>query len=1140
MLSLYTSKNIYNEFGKKWVLEYCFNDLDSDNLNKIGGDNLIPNSLEFNEISLGQSKLINKKYHGCEIRYLNNKDGTKYKNFAQWELPKEGKIAYGDIYTLSFWAKGTEIQAFWHGAQNFVTNKILDVYEGFSPRNAMFSDGCCIFNLTNDWKRYYVTWQLNSEGDLKITKALLLRVSEGNEAQVCGVKFEKGDVISNYLKSNDSLNKYFKDNSYQIIKDSNAFDDKFYIETYQDILEYGNDSIKHYLKFGFDEGCIPNPVFDIDEYLKLHGNNLDGLNPFVHYILDGGGDIVGEINQEINKNMLSPKNFKNMVEIFEKGITIIIPIYNAYEDTKKCIESVLENTTVKFKLILIDDKSTDLRISKLLDEYEKFPNVQTIRNEVNKGFTKNVNIGLNQTNDDVILLNSDTIVTPKWIQKILWAAYSEENIGTLTPISNASDISVPIMNKNNEIPSFLNVNTMSSLVEKASVNGNLIAPTGNGFCLFIKRSTIDDVGLFDEENFGRGYGEETDFTCRASYNGWNNVRNDSILIYHKRSASFSLDKANELKKKHGSILTKKHPMVFSEWKTFVTSEKLKKSIENVNWCLDNFNKNLIKKNVLYITNLVNNKPNVDNVELLSEEFNIFLMTVEKSKLGLWVLINNEFVKFKDIVFNSFFPDFNSLNRYYLALLKSLTIDCLFLQFNNDFKFLKKSPFITPIVLTSNLGIPIYYGNSSEELLNPLTNPKQNKDIILNNIISSDEKGVVYTAIFGDYENLLEPKFINEDLDYICFTDNPNLKSNFWEIKLVDNPNLDNVRKARKVKILPHEYVKEYDYSIWVDAGFQIIGDIKKFINLYSTGKSFMSCIHTNRNCIYDEATECILQKKDNEQVFNAQINKYKKENYPEKYGLIESGVIYRRHNDPKIIKAMDDWCSEVINFSNRDQISLPYVLWKNNLPIDKYRIFYWKNPYFEHFYHQKLDSKSIDFNKFRVILVEKDYEEPLTIQTLNYLKNLNENIVSSVIHLNYDDLHNNNFIKKINSLLVNINEDFVVFLKSGDKINQQFLDYLYNNSVKNLSHVGAVIFDSDYYCNINTNHIPKTQFSIDSPSGVDYINNNVLINKNAMLSINGFDKDSDNLIRDLVVRLNQNKFEILKEDIVGFKLTGLI
>ena len=104
---------------------------------------------------------------------------------------------------------------------------------------------------------------------------------------------------------------------------------------------------------------------------------------------------------------------------------------------KKCIESVFYNTFGDYELILINDNSTDRRIKPFLDSIsESNDNVIVIHNDDNKGFVKNVNIGLNLSKSDVVLLNSDTIVSPNWLLKLVSLAYSKDNVGTVTPISN--------------------------------------------------------------------------------------------------------------------------------------------------------------------------------------------------------------------------------------------------------------------------------------------------------------------------------------------------------------------------------------------------------------------------------------------------------------------------------------------------------------------------------------------------------------------------------------------------------------------------------------------------------------------------------------------------------------------------------
>ena len=825
----------------------------------------------------------------------------------------------------------------------------------------------------------------------------------------------------------------------------------------------------------------------------------------------------------IENNTLSIQNTVNILDAFNNPISIIIPIYNAYEDTKKAIESVFMNTTLKFNLILIDDCSTDNRISLLLDKYEKYENVLIIRNEKNNGFTKNVNIGIKSCTTDVVLLNSDAIVTPKWDQKLIFSAYSDEKIGTITPFSNASDVSVPIIDKNNKLPDFLNLNEMAHLVEKISCNGNIQAPTGNGFCLFIKRAAINDIGLFDEEAFDKGYGEETDFTMRLNQKGWKNIRNDSIFIYHNRSASFS-SKKEELKKNHKKILKERYPNVFDDFQRFAHSSELTNSISAINFELTNFDNTILKDNVLYITDLINEKPLVDDVEELSKKVNIFPLTLGQTSVKLWFYDSNEFVPIKEVHFIKELPNLGRLNKFYAYIYNYLKIDFTFLRFSLKLQ-LRILPEVAPLKFSSNIKIPILYGRNSNNLLTQL----DNKSVPYKKINFEKEKGVVYTAIFGDYESLLNPKIVNPNLDYICFTDNPNLKSDIWNIKLIDM-DLDNTRKARTIKTLPHKFLSEYDFSFWFDAAFQIIGDLEEYVNTYAKEGLILGVKHSWRNGIYEEVEACISRNKDDETVMRSQVERYKSEGYPKNNGLIESGALFRRHNDPRVINIMEQWHHEIMNYSKRDQLSFDYVCWKNNFVYDKVPIFYWKNHYFEHFYHIKnVSNNRLTKNQFRVILIANDDLEN-TRKSINSISTINNDIPISIISLtdftsfnsysinSYQINNSNKFIDEINDIVNKFDEKFIYIICSGDIIKYHLIEKLINIiPQEKFNDIGAFILGDFSYIEKNING----RFNSNS------VNNGILLNRSLLKSFEGFENSSE-FINEFLLKIS-NKYDIVKD-----------
>lgn len=224
--------------------------------------------------------------------------------------------------------------------------------------------------------------------------------------------------------------------------------------------------------------------------------------------------------------------------------TVVVPIYNAYDEVKACVESVLEYSGERTKILLINDASTDARIGPMLNEYAKAdPRVEVVQNEENLGFTRSVNLGAQRATGDVILLNSDTEVTPRWLDKLEDAAYSREGVATVTPLTNTgSAFAVPRNNAVNELPDFLTPEMVNAAVEGLSERLRPEAPTGNGFCLYIRREALEAVGPFDEEAFPRGYGEENDFCLRATQQGFVHLIDDATFVYHKEGASFLQDK----------------------------------------------------------------------------------------------------------------------------------------------------------------------------------------------------------------------------------------------------------------------------------------------------------------------------------------------------------------------------------------------------------------------------------------------------------------------------------------------------------------------------------------------------------------------------------------------------------------------
>ncbi|MBO7719051.1 MAG: glycosyltransferase, partial [Methanosphaera sp.] len=743
---------------------------------------------------------------------------------------------------------------------------------------------------------------------------------------------------------------------YNVIYDSDYFDEYYYMEENPEVEALDIDPMLHYILIGSDNGKNPSKYFSTNEYLRIYGDVKNSrINPLYHYLNNGihEGRFCFIPKEDYTQNYDSKYDLlesKKIIETLHRKVSIIIPIYNAYEETTECIRSVLENTHIDYELILIDDASSDERIGALLDELKDISFIRVIRNKTNQGFVKNVNMGMKQSSNDVVLLNSDTKVTPKWLSKLVISAYSSDNIATVTPISNSSDLSIEKLglDDNQEV-----LNNYSYQVNKLADTDKLVSPTGNGFCLYIKREVLEDIGYFDEI-FGMGYGEETDFTSRATANGWINIRNPSVFIYHKRHASFKKENTDKLKQNNKKIILERYPQVFNSWDSFASSVEVQKVLDNIS---TNIKKGNNSQRILCITELIDDEAYIDNLMLLrlSRNYDTYVLAVGDNVIRLFKYTPQMSPIFNQWEYDSSY-DSDKFFKLYFNILVNLKIDLVYLKnarrlyhssnsevliYNRIIKYLEIEQ-ITESTHTIDTILP-----ACDKLLNPVDSLENLIGRYSSNIDFADKKMVVYTAVTGTYDEPLIPQERIEGFDYICFTDNPFLKSDFWDIRPIECDELNATQTARMYKILAHKYLSDYDYSLWIDTNIEIIGDIRDFINKYSIENKLLAFKHPQRDCIYDEADECLRLKKDDMDNIIPQINRYKQEGYPEHNGLISSGILFRKHNDPDVIRLMEDWFGQLLEGSYRDQLSFNYVCYKNNFKYDATDSYIFKNEYFQ-------------------------------------------------------------------------------------------------------------------------------------------------------------------------------------------------
>lgn len=360
----------------------------------------------------------------------------------------------------------------------------------------------------------------------------------------------------------------------QAIHASGLFDVDYYLRTNPDVKKHGMDPLLHFVKHGAKEGRQPNPWFATRQYRTAYQRAGDAENPLLHYLrnpsartaatsahFDGAfylaryADAVRSRRTPLQHYLLhgvaegrqtvfatqAHAPVARIIDGRQVKTTVVVSVFNACAEVRACIESVRRHTRLgqANHLLIIDDASTDPAVCELLQGLTGIPGIRIVHNPTNLGYTGTINKGCDLAGtDDVLLLNSDTIVGPHWLRNLKIAAYRTDRTGTVTAVSNnAGAFSVPEPHTN-ALPDGLDVEGMARLVMDCHFDAPIEVPTGNGFCLYIKRALLDDIGLFDAENFPVGYGEENEFCMRALEAGWCHRVDPATYVGHVRSASF--------------------------------------------------------------------------------------------------------------------------------------------------------------------------------------------------------------------------------------------------------------------------------------------------------------------------------------------------------------------------------------------------------------------------------------------------------------------------------------------------------------------------------------------------------------------------------------------------------------------------
>jgi GT2 family glycosyltransferase len=255
-------------------------------------------------------------------------------------------------------------------------------------------------------------------------------------------------------------------------------------------------------------------------------------------------------------------------------VDVIIAVHGGGRQTLACINAVLQTLDQTTRILVVDDATEDDALVAALDAWAADGRIMLLRNPTNQGFVVSVNRALtvNPTHD-VILLNSDTLVYGDWLARLRAAAYSGLTVGTVTPLSNNGSIASYPRAEGNAIDADVGAE-MHDLASSTHSNIRVEIPVGVGFCLYMRRDCLEDVGALDADVFGAGYGEETDYCLRARQRGWSHRLAADVFVYHAGGLSFG-PRRTALLERSQRLLNLRHPGFDGFIDSFLAQDPLK-------------------------------------------------------------------------------------------------------------------------------------------------------------------------------------------------------------------------------------------------------------------------------------------------------------------------------------------------------------------------------------------------------------------------------------------------------------------------------------------------------------------------------------------------------------------------------------
>ena len=374
------------------------------------------------------------------------------------------------------------------------------------------------------------------------------------------------------------------------------FDADYYLQSNPDVSASKLDALVHFQRWGWREGRSPMPGLDMRQLLSVQPELRVSKGSPLALFADGRlGEAIRKqmsgaprhsalrprrpvaIDETLSQDLLEPARWavvQPRVWAEAPRVDVIVPVYSGVQETLRCLFTVLTTPVeTPHEVIVINDAGPSPELNAMLRALSGRGLFQLEQHRQNQGFVRTVNHGMRQHKDrDVVVLNADTEVYGNWLDRLVAHAEQFPRVATVTPLSNNATIcSYPeTLNDNRSALEISHAET-DALAAATNPLAHVEAPTGVGFCMFVRRAALREVGWLDDRRFGRGYGEENDLCQRLMRRGWTNVIACDVYVRHVGSVSFRSE-AGERTAKAMKTLAKLYPDYESQVNRYIDAD----------------------------------------------------------------------------------------------------------------------------------------------------------------------------------------------------------------------------------------------------------------------------------------------------------------------------------------------------------------------------------------------------------------------------------------------------------------------------------------------------------------------------------------------------------------------------------------